>query len=71
MKKQLHILCINSGYGNTAASINLINNKAFNFSKLKYDSILYSEVPEKLKSMAADLQTNGKIYDTIVDMLKI
>ena len=50
VKKQLQILCINNGYGNTAASINLIANKAINLSNV--DVILY---PQSSSSLTKDI----------------
>lgn len=69
IKKQLDIHCINSGYGNTAASINLIANKAINLSYLKLDTASYDNVPETLKSMQTKLDKDGKIYETVVDLI--
>ncbi len=69
VKKQLQILCINSGYGNTAASINLIANKAINLSHLKLDSSSYADVANTLKSMNEMLEKQDKIYETVVDMI--
>lgn len=69
VKKQLQILCINNGYGNTAASINLIANKAINLSHLKLDSAPYSSVPEVLKGMNEMLEKEDKIYETVIDMI--
>ncbi len=69
IKKQLEIICINSGFGNTASSINLIANKAINLSHLKLDSSSYKDIPEKLEKMNASLVSEGKIYETVVDMV--
>ncbi len=69
VKKQLQILCINNGFGNTAASINLIANKAINLSHLKLDSTPYSSVPEAFKNMNELLSKEDKIYETVVDMI--
>ncbi len=69
MKKQLDIHFINSGYGNTATSINLIANKALDLSHLKLDSTTYDNVPNTLHSMLKNLEENDKIYETIVDLL--
>lgn len=69
VKKQLQILCINNGFGNTAASINLIANKAINLSHLKLDSANYSEVPEVLKNMNETFEKDDKIYETVIDMI--
>lgn len=69
IKKQLQILCINSGFGNTATSINLIANKAINLSKLKLDSSSYDNVPTTLEKMSTMFDEQGKIYETIVDLV--
>ncbi len=69
IKKQLQILCINSGFGNTAASINLIANKAINLSHLKLDTASYSEVPSVMKKMNDMLEDKEKIYETVIDLI--
>ncbi len=69
IKKQLNILCINNGFGNTATSINLIANKAISLSHLKLDSTSYDLVPDTLKKMNESLEENGKIYETVVDLV--
>ncbi len=69
IKKQLQIQCINSGFGNTMASINLLANKAIDLSHLKLDSCLYDAVPDTLEKMSKMLDSQGKIYSTIVDLV--
>lgn len=69
IKKQLQILCINNGFGNTATSINLIANKAINLSHLKLDSSSYDNVPKTIENMSKSLDTQGKIYETVVDLV--
>ena len=69
VKKQLQIQCINSRFGNTATAINLIANKAINFSHLKLDSANYDQVPSVLRKMSDTLEKNGKIYETVVDLV--
>lgn len=69
VKKQLEILCITNSFGNTAASINLLANKALNFSHLKLDTASYDAVPEVMEKMNKTLETEGKIYETVVDMV--
>ncbi len=69
IKKQLNIHCINSGFGNTAASINLIANKAINLSHLKLDTAEYRKVPEALQKMSETLEQQGKIYETVIDLV--
>lgn len=69
IKKQLNIIFINNGFGNTAASINLIANKAINLSTLKLDTSTYDLVPESLNKMNKLFDETGKIYETIVDLV--
>jgi len=69
IKKHLSIICINNGIGNTASSINLIANKAINLSHLKLDSSSYKDIPDKLQKMNDSLQAEGKVYETVVDMV--
>ena len=69
IKKQLQIICINHGFGNTATSINLIANKAINLSHLKLDSTTYDNVPLTLENMNKTFNEKGKIYETIVDLV--
>ncbi len=69
IKKQLEILCINTGFGNTATSINLIANKAINLSHLKLDHAPYNSVPLAFKKMHETLENDGKIYETVVDLV--
>jgi len=69
VKKQLDIRCINSGHGNTASSINLLANKVINLSHLKLDNSTYDLVPETLKKLSQTLEKEGKIYETVVDLV--
>ena len=69
VKKQIEIHCINNGYGNTEASINLIANKAINLSHLKLNTTIYDVVPETFESMKKMLDKKDKIYETIVDLI--
>lgn len=69
IKKQLIIHCISSGVGNTAASINLLANKAINLSHLKLDSATYSSVAEVFENMSKTLEKEDKIYETIIDLV--
>jgi len=69
IKKQLNIQCINGGFENTATSINLIANKAINLSHLKLDTSTYDAVPTTLKKMSDMLDSEGKIYQTVVDLI--
>ncbi len=69
VKKQLDILCINSGCGNTGASINILANKAINFSHLKLETSNYNNVKETFEKLNNQFEKEGKIYETIVDMM--
>ena len=69
VKKQLDILCINSGSGNTGASINILANKAINFSHLKLETSNYNNVKETFEKLNKQFEKEGKIYETIVDMM--
>ena len=69
VKKQLDVLFINSGFGNTATSINLIANKAIDFSNLKLRKATYSTIPETFAKLSEQFEKEGKIDDTIVEMI--
>ena len=69
VKKQLDILCINSGFGNTATSINLIANKAIDFSHLKLGGTKYTNVLDAFNTLSEQYEKEGKIYETIVEMI--
>ncbi len=69
IKKHLNIHCINSGIGNTAASINLIANKAVDISKLKLDTASYQNVPKIFENMKNNFEENEKFYETIIDLI--
>ena len=69
VKKQLDIHFINNDFGNTPASINLIANKAINFSHLKVSECAYSQVPETFNKLSKELENTGVIPETIVKMI--
>ena len=66
MKKQLVIHCINSGYGYTASSINLLANKAVNLKYLKLDREDFSKMDEKFRSAAEYIKDGKDVNDVIV-----
>jgi len=68
VKKQLNICFVNTGYGNTASSINIITNKAIDFSHLKLDYTEYKNIPETLQNMSDKLESDGKIHETVVKL---
>jgi hypothetical protein len=69
IKKQLNILCVNNGFGNTASSINLLANKALNLSYLKTDTTSQNHVPQTLKQLNEDYSTSGKTNEIIIEWL--
>ena len=69
VKKQLDIHCINTDFGYTAASINLLANKAINFSDLKIAECSYAEVPAVFQKLAQELKQTEKIDETIVNLI--
>ena len=70
IKKQLQINCIGNGIGNTAASINLIANKAINLSNLKLETSNYQNVAKSIENLSQMLDETGKIYETIIDIVQ-
>lgn len=68
IKKHLDILCINSGFGYATTSINLIANKAIDFSHLKVNKASYSEIPEVFKNLSEQFDKYGKINETVIEM---
>ena len=69
IKKQLNILCINNGFGNTASSINLLANKAVNLSYLKIDKVKYDQVIETFEKLNNTLENQYKTDETVVEMI--
>lgn len=69
IKKQLDIHCINASSGNTAASINLIANKAIDLSHLKLDTTTYDAVPETFEKMKQTLEEKEIVSETIIDLM--
>ncbi len=67
IKKKLVIHCVNGGYGNTAASINLLANKAINLSFLKIKKAKYSEIKAVIEDMSKRLSNDEKFYETIIE----
>lgn len=67
IKKQLVIHCVNNGYSNTAASINLLANKAIDLSFLKLKKGSYKDIENIFKSIAENLQKGEKFYEFVID----
>ena len=69
IKKQLNILCVNNGFGNTASSINLLANKAINFKNLDIPTCKYEQVPKVFEELNKNFEANGFIKETIVEII--
>ena len=69
MKKQLDIHCINTNFGYTAASINILANKVINFTNLKIEKCAYSDVPAVFKKLARDFEETDKVSDVVVNLI--
>ena len=69
IKKQLDILCINNGFGNTASSINIISNKAVNLSKLTVNTAKFEDVPKVFEELSKQLEETGKINETVIEFI--
>lgn len=69
IKKQLDILCINNGFGNTASSINLISNKAINLSYLPVDKAKFEDVPSVFEKLSKQLEETGKVSETVIELI--
>ncbi len=68
IKKELKIQFVNTGYGNTMASINLIVNKAIDFSKLFYTEAKFDDCGETFTELMKKDLNNKDISDVIVEM---
>jgi threonine dehydrogenase-like Zn-dependent dehydrogenase len=69
IKKQLDILFINNGYGNTATAINLLANKVINFDYLNVNTASYKEVPSVLTKASKDFESDLPFYETVIEMI--
>jgi len=69
MKKQLTVVGITDGYGHTAAAINILVNKALNFSAFNFATIGYNAIPKILSEKAKQIQNGEKTTETIVKLL--
>ncbi len=69
IKKQLDILCINNGFGNTASSINIISNKAINLSTLTVNKSKHENVPDVFEQLSKQLEETGKINETVIEFI--
>lgn len=70
IKKDLKILCIDSDFSYADSAINLIANKAVNFSALKLDAAEYGDVPFVFAKSAKALDNEKAVNPTIISMFK-
>lgn len=68
IKKELKIQFVNTGYGNVMASINLIVNKAVDFSKLFYTEVKFNDCGTYFDEMMKKDMEGLDISDAIVKM---
>lgn len=71
LKKELKLEFIDNGYGNTLSSINLIANKAIDFSKINVATTSFENCGEKFKELAQKFDNDEQIYSVIVDMVTL
>ena len=69
IKKQLNVLFINNGFGNTASSINLLANKAIDLSNIDLTTTTYNGVPLALKKAAESYKNDEPTNEIIVEMV--
>lgn len=69
IKKQLDIHFVNSDFGYTAASINVLANKVIDFSNLNVEKCSYSEVPGVFKKLAKDMEVSDQVSEVIVNLI--
>lgn len=70
MQKQLNFECITSGYGFTEQAINLIANKAVDFSNFKFSSIKYEGCEQDVKKIIDENKDSlSTVSPLIVDMM--
>ncbi|MBO4594730.1 MAG: zinc-binding dehydrogenase [Clostridia bacterium] len=68
IKKQLNIVCINSGYDNTETAINLIANDAIDISRFNIKSFPDEKAAEVLNEMNQALSEKGFATETMIEM---
>jgi threonine dehydrogenase-like Zn-dependent dehydrogenase len=69
LKKELKLEFVSNGYGNTLSSINLIANKAIDFSKINVATTSFENCGEKFKELSEKLENDQPIYNVIVDLV--
>ncbi len=68
IKKELKFFFINTGLGNLEASINLIANKAIDFSKLPIATANFDECDKVMNELADKLNNDEQINETIINV---
>lgn len=69
VKKELNLVFVRTGYGNTMSSVNLIANKAIDLKKLSLKTIKFEEVGDTFNTLLNDFENNKKIDDIVVEMI--
>lgn len=69
VKKEIKLFFINTGFGSTEASINLIANKAIDLSKLPIQNVNFNDCEETFKKLAEDYISGKTVDETIVNIL--
>jgi len=68
MRKQLNFYCITNGYGNTETSINLIANKAINFSNFNLINATFSDIPKVFQACDDKIKSEEDFDNYVIDM---
>ena len=70
MKKQLQFICITNGFGMEEQAINILANKAVDFSCFHFQSIKFDACETALKKAAKEQEDgNNRLEPIIVDMM--
>ena len=69
VKKQLEIVCVNNGYDNTEAAINLLANDAVDISRLKINCVSDNDVKTVLDDMNKTLLEKDFVHETVVETI--
>lgn len=69
MKKQLTVYGVTDGYGQTAAAINILVNKALTFSAFKFPTVTFGSIQKTMDEKTELLKNNHKFNETIIKLL--
>lgn len=69
MKRQLNICTVTKGFGNTAASINLLANKAVNLSAVPKIFAEYQDVPSLYEQMSSSYKERKNFLPALVNLM--